>query len=65
MDSRHFTPGSTTAAQLLRDPLWYAAKWGGFIDTNKDGIPNDADPVAKTPSEWDQDGDGSPTTTSW
>ena len=29
-----FSPGAGTAAGLLDDPLWYAAKWGGFVDSN-------------------------------
>ena len=33
--TRTFTPGSTTSASFVaHDPLWYAAKWGGFIDAN-------------------------------
>jgi type IV pilus assembly protein PilY1 len=28
--SRTFAAGSSPAASLLKDPLWYAAKWGGF-----------------------------------
>jgi type IV pilus assembly protein PilY1 len=52
--TRTFTPGSGTAASLLRDPLWYAAKWGGFIDSDADDIPQG--------TEWDGDGDGTPDT---
>lgn len=47
-----FSPSSTPAAQPLNSPLWYAAKWGGFNDTNDDGIPQTA--------EWDSNGDGEP-----
>ncbi|MEO7775719.1 MAG: PilC/PilY family type IV pilus protein [Steroidobacteraceae bacterium] len=50
--TRTFTPGSSTGAGLLKDPLWYAAKWGGFRDDNKNGLPD--------PNEWDEDGDGDP-----
>ncbi|MFM7330681.1 MAG: pilus assembly protein [Brachymonas sp.] len=50
-----FTPGTTTAATFLKDPLWYAAKWGGFTDINHNGRPDVA-------QEWDQDGDGQPDT---
>ncbi|MFT5698179.1 MAG: Tfp pilus tip-associated adhesin PilY1 [Desulforhopalus sp.] len=32
--SRTFTAGTATAATLLENPLWYAAKFGGFIDEN-------------------------------
>lgn len=46
--TRTFTPGGGTNATLLRDPLWYAAKWGGFRDTDGSGTPN-------LRSEWDND----------
>lgn len=39
-----------SAATLLKDPLWYAAKWGGFVDSNKSETPD-------LQSEWDSDGD--------
>lgn len=56
--TRTFSPGSTTGASLLKDPLWYAAKWGGYDESFKDeadrnDIPDDA-------AEWDEDGDGTP-----
>jgi len=44
--SKTFTIG-TTSADFPKDPLWYAAKWGGFNDYNDNGIP-DLD------YEWDQ-----------
>lgn len=55
--SRTFTPSGTSAATLMKDPLWYAAKWGGFIDAedangNTDDLPSGA--------EWDADGDNQP-----
>jgi len=40
-----FTLGSNSAS-ALKDPLYYAAKWGGFTDVDKDGTPNST-------SEWD------------
>jgi type IV pilus assembly protein PilY1 len=52
---RIFTAGSTGAAELLKDPLWYAAKWGSFRDHNNNDLP-DLD------AEWDEDGDGNPDT---
>ena len=55
---RIFQPAATggaTPAQLLTEPLWYAAKWGAFNDHNGDGLPLDAE-------EWDQDKDGVPDT---
>lgn len=55
-DKRSFSPGSSDGATLLKDPLWYAAKWGGFRESG---------PVAgrnQMPegTEWDEDGDGTP-----
>jgi len=48
-----FTVGTTTGASLLQNPLWYAAKWGGFEDINNNNMPDD-------PNEWDKDNDGVP-----
>lgn len=46
--------GASTT-QSLEDPLWYAAKWGGFQDSNGDNTPD-------LQSEWDQkDQDGNMT----
>ncbi|ROR01935.1 pilus assembly protein [Desulfosoma caldarium] len=50
--SKTFTV-SGSPAQTLKNPLWYAAKWGGFDDINGNQIP-DLD------IEWDKDGDGTP-----
>lgn len=47
-----FTVSAASAAERLKPPLWYAAKWGGFSDTNNDGVPQ--------PLEWDADQDGNP-----
>ncbi|WP_319408634.1 PilC/PilY family type IV pilus protein [uncultured Desulfosarcina sp.] len=47
--------GGSLTAGLLTNPLWYAAKWGGFDDENDNGIPDLTD-------EWDKDGDGNPDT---
>jgi type IV pilus assembly protein PilY1 len=38
---------------VLKDPLWYAAKWGGFEDTNSSNTPD-------LQGEWDKNGDGNP-----
>jgi type IV pilus assembly protein PilY1 len=46
--SRTFSPGTSGTATLLKDPLWYAAKWGGFTDSDGDNRPN-------LRSEWDTD----------
>jgi type IV pilus assembly protein PilY1 len=50
--TRTFSPGSTAGAEVLKDPLWYAAKWGGFKDTNSNDMPD-------LPGEWDADATGS------
>jgi type IV pilus assembly protein PilY1 len=47
----------TTSAGTLNDPLWYAAKYGAFVDNNGDGKPDDFKPAdaasPEVPSEWD------------
>ncbi|GMR08134.1 MAG: hypothetical protein BMS9Abin26_1139 [Gammaproteobacteria bacterium] len=45
--ARTYTIG-TSSAKLLNDPLWYAAKYGGFNDSD-----NDKDPNEITNAEWD------------
>jgi type IV pilus assembly protein PilY1 len=55
---RNFTAGSTANATLLKDPLWYAAKWGGFQEPRTGG-----NNIPDVRSEWDNDpaaGDGTP-----
>ncbi len=66
--TRTFTASAAApAATLLKNPLWYAAKWGGFEDQDGDNKPytdstcGTATPNAKC-SEWDKDGDGVPDT---
>lgn len=58
-----YTLGEATA-DLLRDPLYYAAKWGGFEekDDPTDRPDGTADPNGKPDQdyEWDRDGDGRP-----
>ncbi len=41
-----FTVSATAAADLLESPLFYAAKWGGFDDSDDDNTPN-------LQTEWD------------
>ena len=46
--TRIFKPGTTTTAQYIKhDPLWYAAKWGGFSDIvqpgNQAGVPDNGE----------------------
>lgn len=53
LSSTHtFTTGDSPGTQL-KDPLWYAAKYGGYEDGNGNGLPDVA-------SEWDADNDGTP-----
>ncbi len=55
--TRRLTPGGGGAgsAEILNNPLYYAAKWGGFEDKNSNNIPDRND-------EWDKDSDGLPDT---
>ena len=50
-----FTSSTTPSATLLKDPLWYAAKWGGYNDFNNNDKPDQT-------TEWDSDGNGVPDT---
>ncbi len=53
-----FTVGDSSAT-LMKNPLWYAAKWGGFVDADSSG------PGLDKPDkdfEWDADSDGVPDT---
>ena len=54
-NERTFTVGAAPGATLLTNPLWYAAKWGGFKDYNDNDLPDQQ-------SEWDEDNDGTPDT---
>lgn len=57
-DTLIFTPsedGDSSAAELLKDPLWYAAKWGGYEEI--DGIDG---PTSQ--QEWDSTNNGTPDT---
>ncbi len=50
-----FTVSNTATADLLENPLFYAAKWGGFIDSDGNDKPN-------LQKEWDtRDSHGRPT----
>jgi type IV pilus assembly protein PilY1 len=51
--SRTFTPGVASGARFLKDPLWYAAKYGGFNEA-------DSTPGPNLPIEWDTDANGVP-----
>ncbi len=48
----NFTPGDSSGTQL-KDPLWYAAKYGGYEDSNGNGMPD-------LQAEWDADGNNTP-----
>ena len=48
-----FTVSANPPALLLENPLWYAAKWGAFTDSNGNNVPDLA-------GEWDKDGNGVP-----
>ncbi|BCR04652.1 hypothetical protein DESUT3_17210 [Desulfuromonas versatilis] len=50
--TRTFTPSNGSGAGFLKDPLWYAAKYGQFEDKNGNDLPD--------AGEWDQDADGKP-----
>lgn len=54
VNTRTFTPNGSTVGHL-KDPLWYAAKYGGFEDRNGNGKPDLA-------GEWDSDANGVPDT---
>lgn len=51
--TRNFTTGNAPAATLLKDPLFYAGKYGGFKDQNDNDIPD-------LETEWDTNHDGIP-----
>ncbi|WP_295393072.1 PilC/PilY family type IV pilus protein [uncultured Thiodictyon sp.] len=54
-DVTTFTQG-TSSASLLKSPLWYAAKYGGFTEST----PTIGIPAPNVTSEWDADGNGIP-----
>ena len=53
ISTKIFSPSAAPAATYLKDPMWYAAKWGGFVDSNNNSKPD-------LQAEWDKDGDGVP-----
>lgn len=50
--TRTFTAGSNTAATLLKDPLWFAAKYGGFSASGPGALP--------VSGQWDKTKAGTP-----
>lgn len=57
--SRTFTTGTSSAVFIQHDPLWYAAKWGGFIEdkVTANSLPTNATGDNR---EWDSDNNGVP-----
>lgn len=47
------TNSSAVAANFLKSPLWYAAKWGGFTDKNGNNIPDQKSEWAANCTETD------------
>ena len=52
--TRNFLPSSSRAITNLQNPLWYAAKWGGFGDSTNT---SSSLPVA---GQWDSNNSGTP-----
>lgn len=52
--TRNFKPSSATSVTNLENPLWYAAKWGGFGDSTNT---TSSSPVA---GKWDSNVSGTP-----
>lgn len=57
--NRTFSVGNSSAVFIQHDPLWYAAKWGGFVEdkVTSDNLPTNA---ANNNKEWDADDNGIP-----
>ncbi|MGQ3888170.1 pilus assembly protein [Legionella sp. CNM-1927-20] len=51
--TRTFTASGVGPAKTFNSPLWYAAKWGGFTDSNNNNVPD-------IQSEYDTSGSGNP-----
>lgn len=58
VDTQEYNPNPPTEQA---NPLWMAAKYGGFDDLDGDGDPNNGTPRTST-DEWDADSDGVPDT---
>lgn len=62
VSTKNYTLGAV-ATSLLKDPLWYASKWGGFIDSDGDNLPDIQSEWDKMNNDTGQDGaDGIPDT---
>jgi type IV pilus assembly protein PilY1 len=54
--TRTFKLGSgAVPAKLLENPLWYAAKWGGFEEHAVPSIPETSNNIPDRHEEWDKD----------
>ncbi len=51
--TKTFTAGTSTASFIPHDPLWYAAKWGGYKDSGSSTTLTSA-------TQWDSDNNGTP-----
>lgn len=49
----HIFTVTGSSANTLKDPLWYAAKWGGFQDSNGNKVPDQKQEWAKNCTETD------------
>lgn len=58
--TRTLTFSGAPSAKMIENPLWYAAKWGGFVDSDLPGTPGYKIPDKQ--DEWDEDRDGNPDT---
>ena len=56
IDTQEYNPNPPLGPSNM---LWLTGKYGGFVDDNNDGDPNNGSPGAVT-AEWDADGDGEP-----
>ena len=53
LTTRTFTPSNQPDAIVIKSPLWFAAKWGGFNDLNNSNTPDDV-------SEYSTNANGDP-----
>ena len=59
VDTAEYSSNPPTGAN---NPMWLAAKYGGFEDYDGDSDPNNGAGTSVSNSEWDADGDGVPDT---
>lgn len=57
---RTFIAQEDERPEILRNPLWYAAKWGNFNNIEPDPENPEENPIPDQQEEWDNDGDGTP-----